>query len=73
MSDHVLEFRYSKDGGNTWSNWRPVSMGDIGQYAVRCRFSRLGSARQWVFHTRVASPFKRDMVACVIEASEASS
>lgn len=57
MTDHYVEFCYSKDGGHTWSNWRRRSLGEQGQYAdrIRIRFKQLGQSRQWVFRFRVSS------------------
>lgn len=40
---HMLE--WSDDGGKTWSNQRVVNAGDIGHYADRVIFRRLGQAR----------------------------
>lgn len=68
MTDHILEFRYSKDGGNNWSSWRQMDMGAVGDYVKRIRMKRFGQGLQWVFHTRVSSPQRRDILACVIQA-----
>lgn len=68
ITDHLCEFRYSKDGGNNWSNWRTRSIGAVGQYVQRVRFKRLGQSPQWVFHVRVSSPQVRDMLDCTIDA-----
>ena len=32
MTDPIVQFCYSKDGGNTWSNWRERSLGAVGEY-----------------------------------------
>ena len=47
---------YSKDGGHTYSNEIERSMGDIGEYARRVIWRRLGIARNWVFRIRTFSP-----------------
>jgi hypothetical protein len=51
-----MMLRYSDDGGHTWSNRRTASMGRIGQYAYRTRFSRLGAGRNRVFEVSVTDP-----------------
>lgn len=55
-SDPYIMMRYSDDGGYTWSNERTVSMGKIGQYRTRPRWSRLGSGRDRVFEVTYTEP-----------------
>ncbi|MFC4728802.1 hypothetical protein [Coralloluteibacterium thermophilus] len=64
--DAFVDVRYSKDGGRNWSNWRRRSLGEIGEYAKRVKLLRLGQGRQWVFHVRVSSSMKRDLLAASI-------
>jgi len=45
----TLELRWSDDNGYTWSNWHYATVGQIGQYVRKARFSRLGSAYDRVF------------------------
>jgi len=45
-SDPQLMMRYSKDGGNTWSNEKQASFGKLGEYDKRVRFRQLGQMRQ---------------------------
>lgn len=47
--DPQIMLRYSDDGGNTWSNELWASVGKLGEYNKRVRWSRLGSARDRVF------------------------
>jgi hypothetical protein len=49
----------SKDGGHTWGNERWADMGAIGNYKARCRWNRLGLARDWVFRLSISDPVKR--------------
>ena len=38
--------RWSDDGGHTWSNYRTMSSGPIGQTALRVKTNRMGSTRR---------------------------
>ncbi len=42
----VIRARFSKDGGQTWSDERQASLGFTGQYNKRVRWSRLGQYQQ---------------------------
>lgn len=52
--------RYSDDGGETWEDWRSVSLGAVGEYKQRARFLKNGSARDRVWQVRCTddSPFQ---------------
>lgn len=65
-TDHWVEMCYSVDGGANWSNWKRRSIGEVGQYAKRVRFMRLGKSRQRVFRIRVSSPRKHDLLGAVL-------
>lgn len=67
-TDHWVEICYSVDGGRTWSNWKRKSIGEVGQYEKRVRFTRLGRSRQRVFRIRVSSPRKHDLLGAVLTA-----
>jgi len=56
--DTKIWLSYSKDGGHTFSNEIERSIGDIGDYAHRVIWRRLGSGRNWVFRIRTWSPFR---------------
>jgi hypothetical protein len=60
--DPVVEMRYSRDRGETWSNFRPSSLGKTGQYRKRPKWRRLGmfDAPGVLIHCRVtdAVPFR---------------
>lgn len=62
MTSRTVQIRYSKDGGNNWSNWVERSLGEVGDFEKRVRVSRLGTGRQWVFHVRVTSPIPAHLI-----------
>jgi Neuraminidase (sialidase) len=47
--DPQIMMQYSDNGGYTWSNEKWVSVGKIGEYKTKVRWSRLGSSRNRVF------------------------
>lgn len=55
-ADPQAMLRYSDDGGHTWSSemWR--SIGKIGQYGYRSRWSKLGQARDRIYEVTVTDP-----------------
>jgi len=55
-TDDGMWLSYSKDGGHTYSNEVERSMGDLGSYAKRLIWRRLGHARNWIFRLRTWSP-----------------
>lgn len=59
--------RYSNDGGHTWSNERTASMGKVGQYGARARWTRLGMGRNRVWELSITDPVKRCILGAVIE------
>ena len=59
----TVDFRYSKDGGHNWSNWRQCSMGNTGDFVKQVEMRRFGQGRQWVFDIRVTDPGKADLMA----------
>lgn len=44
-----IELRYSNDGGHTWSDYIPRSLGAIGEYNTKITWNRLGTERSWLF------------------------
>jgi hypothetical protein len=67
ITNPVIEMRYSRDGGNTWSDWNDAALGSApvggtGHYRVRAKWRRLGSFGPpgALFHFRVtdAVPFR---------------
>lgn len=65
--DPKVMLRYSNDGGHTWSNERSASMGKVGQYGARARFTRLGFGRNRVWELSITDPVKRCILGAVIE------
>lgn len=55
-SDPYLLMEVSKDGGNTFGNQRPISVGKIGKYKTRTRAYKLGTARFWAFRFILNDP-----------------
>ena len=67
MTEPVVQFCYSKDGGHTWSNWRERSLGAVGRFDKRVRLLNLGQARSIVLKIRVSDPVKRDILGAVAQ------
>ena len=44
--DAIITLQISRDGGNTWTEPKPRSMGDVGNYNVRAVWRQLGQARE---------------------------
>ena len=65
MSDNFVRVRYSKDGGRNNSNWRTVSLGELGEYQKRIAMRQLGTGRNWRLEIEVSSPVKRDLLGAV--------
>lgn len=57
-SDPILQVRWSNDGGFTWSGWRTLQNGKVGQYRWRAIAYQLGMARDRVFEVRQSDPVK---------------
>jgi hypothetical protein len=55
-SNPQIMMRYSDDGGRTWSNERWTTIGAIGKYKTRVRWTRCGSARDRVFKVKYTDP-----------------
>jgi hypothetical protein len=67
--DHKVQVAYSDDFGRNFTNWKERSLGDIGEYAKRVRFFRLGRARNRIWRIRVSTPGKRDLISASVDAS----
>lgn len=59
--------RYSKDGGHTWSNWRVIPLGELGDFVKRVPATRFGMSRQFVFQEMVTDDCRADLVAASIQ------
>lgn len=62
-----LMLRYSSDGGMTWSNWRYLTLGAIGQYLARARATMLGSDRDRVWYIRVTDDVRFEPLSAVVD------
>lgn len=40
--EQILQMRFSRNGGDSWSSWREASFGATGEFRKRARFRRLG-------------------------------
>lgn len=49
---------WSDDGGRTWSNEYPASMGRQGEYRTRAEWRRLGQSRARVYRLRITDPVR---------------
>ncbi len=70
-ADPQMVLDWSKDGGYTWSaqqRWK--SLGKIGEYLTRLRWTKFGQARQWVFRVTISDPVRRTIIGAFIEAEE---
>jgi hypothetical protein len=58
FADPVAELRYSRDGGNEWSDWKSAKLGAMGQYRKRLEWRSLGSFEDpgALFEFRVTDP-----------------
>ena len=63
----MAALRISKDGGHTWGNEYPRSMGGPGQYRKRLIWRALGRARDRVFQLRISSPCKRVVLGYLVQ------
>ena len=69
-----VSLRWSDDGGNTWSNEKVWSAGEVGQTAKRIIFRRLGGTRRnsgldRIFELSSADPFPAVIVGADLDAS----
>ncbi|MCR4299915.1 MAG: packaged DNA stabilization protein gp10, partial [Gallionella sp.] len=56
--DPTIEMRISRDGAQTWGNWRPTSLGEQGEYRQKVQWRGCGQAAQpgFVAEWRVTDP-----------------
>lgn len=65
-SQGLVMLRYSNDGGSTWSNWRNLTLGNVGRTLARARATMLGSGVDRVWHLRVTDDVQCNPLAIVI-------
>ena len=59
-----MMIRYSKNGGETYSSWRYVSLGEAGR-VTRARILRLGQGRDWVWQVRCTDDVPFNIVGAI--------
>lgn len=62
-SDPQVMFRFSTDGGKTWSHERHLTAGALGAYLARCKTDRVGSGRDYVFEITMSDAIPWRIVA----------
>lgn len=68
--DPVVWLRYSKDGGSTWiMHPDQPSIGRVGQFSNRIRFSRFGRAREFDFELSITHSVAVEIGGAFIDAS----
>jgi len=63
MTDRIVRFRYSRDGGRNFSRYRERSLGQVGEFCKRIKFHALGQGVQWVFDISTDSAAPVDLIA----------
>ena len=63
----TLMLRYSDNSGASWSNWRYLTLGAVGEYLARARATMLGAARDRVWHIRVTDDVRCDLLSAVLD------
>ena len=58
---------WSVDGGHTWSNDHPASIGKQGEYIARAQWWRLGKSRNRIFRIAISDPVKKVLMASYID------
>lgn len=61
-----LMLRYSDDGARTWSSWRYLTLGKVGERFARARATMLGAARDRIWHIRVTDDVACDPINAVV-------
>mgnify|MGYP001565882252 CR=1 FL=1 len=64
-SDPKLMYRFSDDGGRTWSNEKWVSAGKIGEYKKRAIWRRLGQTRDRVDEVVCTDPVRMTWISAL--------
>lgn len=66
-SNPLVMFRFSNDGGHTWSNTLYPSIGPIGAWGTRTYNWRLGMARDRVYELTGSEPVKTALIAAYVD------
>ncbi len=71
--DPTIQIRFSRDGGNTYGDWRVMTIGAAAAYAKRAFITRLGRGRNWVAELLMDDPVFAAWVQCDIEVDKGTS
>lgn len=71
-SDPQVSLAVSRDGGHSFNQRYPVSLGKLGQNRVRAMWRRLACARDTVLDIEVIDPVPRDIVGATIRAQSSA-
>lgn len=71
-TDPQAMLRYSNDGGRTWSSELWITAGRQGDYKTRCKWSRLGQARDRVYELYCSDPVRWVVLGAYLETEEAT-
>ena len=66
----VIELQFSDDGGATWGNWLPRSVGAVGEYGMQVRWHRLGQAYDRVWRIRCTDNCQTSLIGEAVSADE---
>lgn len=66
-TDPQIMMQYSNDGGYSWSNEIFASIGKIGQYLVRARWTRCGRARDRIFRVSIMGNVPVNLLGALID------
>lgn len=69
-SDPQVMLSWSNDGGRSWTQPQPWnSLGKVGTYLTRLRWTRQGQARQRTYRVHISDPVKRTLISANAELS----
>ncbi len=66
----VISLQYSSDGGYTWSDEVPRSLGNVGEHKKVIYWDRLGKARDRVFRVVISEPVKIVIVGAWVDSED---
>lgn len=67
QDDPVAELSWSNDGGHTWGNPYPASIGKVGEFKKKLRWRRLGWSKDRVFKLVISDPVKKVLLNGYVE------
>ncbi len=63
----TVNLRWSNNGGHTWSNLYPKTVGALGRYSKRVMWRKLGAARNRVFEISMSDPVAWVLLAAYLD------